>query len=356
MQTMQKNLNLLVLGVGGNVSQGILKALAASSLQCNVIGGCVDARSMGLYVCDHAVVSPFATDPHFIDWLIETCRKHNVAGVLSGVEPVLNLLAEHKLDIERQTGAKLIVSPPDKLAICEDKLRTAEWLKDNGLNYPRSVDAKDESGVHRLVEECGYPLFAKPRDGKGSHGIMRIESPDDLAPVICHENYVIQEYLGDPANEFTAATFSDRDGKVRGCIVFQRQLLEGTTVSAQVVDVPEVRAEVMAISNALKPLGACNMQLRLANGRAVCFEINLRYSGTTPIRANLGFNDVEAGVRHYILGEPAYDLPHVTQGISLRFWNEIYISQEALDACDLNRELSGPCDAIERFERFGRTV
>lgn len=175
---------------------------------------------MGLYVCDHAVISPFATDPNFIDWLIETCRKHKVEGVLSGVEPVLNVLAKHKKDIERRSGAKLIVSSPEKLATCDDKLRTAEWLKDNGLNYPRSVDAQDESRVSRLAEECGYPLFAKPRDGKGSHGIMSIQSPSDLASVIRRQNYVIQEYLGDLANEFTAATFTDRDGKVRGCIVF----------------------------------------------------------------------------------------------------------------------------------------
>ncbi len=351
---MHKDLNLLVLGVGGNVSQGILKALAASSLQYNVIGGCTDARSMGLYVCDHAVVSPFATDSHFVGWLVETCRKHDVSGVLSGTEPVLTVLAKHKTDIERRTGAKLIVSPPDKLAICDDKLRTADWLRDNGLNYPRSVDAQDEPGVTRLAKECDYPLFAKPRDGKGSHGVMIIESLGELAPVIGRRNYVIQEYLGDPANEFTAATFTDRQGKVRGCIVFQRQLQEGTTVCARAVDAPEVHAEVLAISNALEPLGPCNMQLRLANGRAVCFEVNLRYSGTTPVRAHFGFNDVEAGVRHYVLDEPAYDLPRVTLGVSLRFWNEIYVAHEALDACDLDGELSSPSDAIERFEFFER--
>ena len=40
-----ETINVLVLGVGGNVSQGILKALAASKLQCRVIGGCVSSLS-----------------------------------------------------------------------------------------------------------------------------------------------------------------------------------------------------------------------------------------------------------------------------------------------------------------------
>ena len=342
-----------MLGVGGNVSQGILKALAASSLSCELIGACIDARSAGLYLCHHAVISPMATDPQFLDWLMGVCHKYRVSGILSGVEPVLQVLARHRIDIERRTDAKLVVSPPEKLEICRDKLATAEWLQDNGRNYPRSAGSHDDSAASRLAAECGFPLIAKPRHGKGSQGVILLESPGDLTAVMRHDNYVIQEYLGDPAVEFTAATFTDRDGNARGCIVFQRQMQEGTTVTAQVVDAPQVRTEVLAISEALRPLGPCNVQLRMSNGRAVCFEINLRYSGTTPLRARLGFNDVEAGVRHFIAGEPAYELPRVTQGVCLRYWNEIYVSQDALDALNRDGNLSRPADAIERIERFG---
>ena len=351
---MPEAINLLVLGVGGNVSQGILKALADSSLDCRVIGGCIDARSAGLYVCDHAVVSPFATDPNFVDWLVETCRTHRVAGVLCGVESVLNTLAQFKLEIKERTDATLIVSSAETLAICGDKLSTAEWLRENALNYPQSVDAQDESGVRRLVKKCGYPLFAKPRRGKSSHGIMKIDSDSVLRAAMANTDYVIQEYLGNSSDEFTASTFTDGDGLVRGCIVFKRQLLGGTTVSAEVVDAPQVREQALAISEVLKPTGPCNMQFRLVDHRPVCFEINLRYSGTAPIRAHLGFNDVEAGVRHYILGEPAYDLPQIRRGVALRFWSEIYIDHRALDACSRAGELTDPDQAVMHLGSFGR--
>jgi carbamoyl-phosphate synthase large subunit len=114
-----------------------------------------------------------------------------------------------------------------------------------------------------------------------------------------------------------------------------------------------VEAEVLAISKVLKPSGPCNIQLRWHKGRAVCFEINLRFSGTTPARAQLGFNAVEAGVRHFILGEPAVDLPHIHRGAVLRFWNEVYISPEALEKFIRNAELPNPAAAIERIEKFG---
>ncbi len=48
-----------------------------------------------------------------------------------------------------------------------------------------------------------------------------------------------------------------------------------------------------------------NFQFRLdRDGRPRPFEINARFSGTTPLRALAGFNEVEMALRHVLLGEP----------------------------------------------------
>ena len=109
----------------------------------------------------------------------------------------------------------------------------------------------------------------------------------------------------------------------------RRDLSGGTTYRAEAGLFPEVRKEAIQIAQALRPMGPCNIQLRVHKGRAVCFELNVRFSGTTPIRARLGFNDVEAALRHYVLFEPAADLPLITEGVSLRYWNEAYVNPEA---------------------------
>ena len=48
------------------------------------------------------------------------------------------------------------------------------------------------------------------------------------------------------------------------------------------------------------------------------------------MRARLGFNYVEATLRHFVLGEPASDLPVVTTGHALRLWREIYPTEAAI--------------------------
>jgi carbamoyl-phosphate synthase large subunit len=159
--------------------------------------------------------------------------------------------------------------------------------------------------------------------------------------------------LGDPAEEYTAGCFSDRDGKVRGVIVMKRDLLEGTTYRAEAGEFPIVRAEAMRIAEALRPMGPCNLQLRLHRGAAVCFEINTRFSGTTPLRARLGFNDVEAALNHYVLGQHASELPVITEGVVLRYWNEAYIMPAAVAEFERRSRLDEPKRFLTYIEDYG---
>ena len=119
---MASDLTVLVLGVGGNVSQGILKALALSSLNLRVVGACISHLSLGLYSTDRSYISPPANDPGFLDWLLEVCVAEKVQAILCGVEPVVAVLAQHAAHIRERTGAVCVVSEPDCLAISDDKL------------------------------------------------------------------------------------------------------------------------------------------------------------------------------------------------------------------------------------------
>ncbi len=86
----------------------------------------------------------------------------------------------------------------------------------------------------------------------------------------------------------------------------------------------DVVAASEAIATRLKARGSLNVQLRIHDGAAVCLEINARFSGTTGMRARLGFNDVEFTLRHYLFNEPAHELPVIDAGIAARYFDELY--------------------------------
>lgn len=73
-----KKINILILGMGGNVSQGILKAIKKSKINCKIIGACISEESFGLFFCDDAYISPYSNSDEFIPWLIDICNKEKI--------------------------------------------------------------------------------------------------------------------------------------------------------------------------------------------------------------------------------------------------------------------------------------
>lgn len=331
-------INILILGAGGNVSQGIIKALKNSDFgetKLNITGACISPQSLGLFMCDKAAVSPYANEETFIPWLIQICNMEKIQIVLTGVEENIMAISSEREHFENETSAIFIATDLDKLKIGQDKYLTCEWLSGNGLNYPKYCLLEDKEAVERLVESCGFPLIAKPRVGKGSNGVQKIDDRAGLEPFIGLKDYVLQQCIGDEAKEYTVGCYVDKSGILRETIVMHRKLEHGSTAMAQVVQDEAVRQEAERICKRFKPRGPLNIQMRKNDaGEAVCFELNVRFSGTTPMRTHFGFKDVEALVKEYLLDEPIEDCFQVREGIACRYTNEFYVTGNPVEVLE----------------------
>jgi len=344
-------LSVLVLGVGGNVSQGILKALSLSALPTRTIAGCVGPLSLGLYRADLSLVTPLANDPGFLPWVEATCLAEGVDAVLSGSEPVLEALAPAAEQIRERTGARCLVSSPEVLAIGQDKLATARWLEREGLAHPLSAATADREAVAALIAAVGLPLVAKPRRGKSAEGVSIVRTHAELEGALVQPDLVLQEHLPDGA-EYTVGCMSDGEGRVRGVIAMLRELAGGTTTRAEIGRFPGVEAYATTVAERLGATGPLNVQLRLRGDEPVAFELNVRFSGTTPVRARAGFNEVEAGLRHFVLGEPmALGIPR--PGTMLRYFNEMYVPASAREALTARGRLEDPWAEAVVVEDWG---
>lgn len=322
-------ITVLVLGVGSHVSQGILKALDKSLLNLRVVGSCLEAQSEFLYFMDHACLQPLLEDGEemFKQWLIALCREQQVQVILSGIEPVIHFLSRHQVEIQAATGARPIVATQEVLKIGQSKWATCEWLEQNGFAFPRYARWREE-GLEGFAQQVGYPIMAKPVHGKGSQGIHLVRKAEDFALIREPERYIFQEYIGSDDTEYTVGCFRSPNTQLTDAIVMKRQLSRGFTYKAEIVEREDIAQECIRIVDCLGITGPCNIQLRLHGGKVCCFEINARFSGTTPIRAHYGFNDVEASIRHFLLGETGR-LPKIVSGVAYRYWNEAYIDPAA---------------------------
>lgn len=60
-----------MLGVGGNVGQGIIKAISIGNLLYYLVNACVSYNSLGLHTFDKAYLSPYVRGSNFMPWLIK---------------------------------------------------------------------------------------------------------------------------------------------------------------------------------------------------------------------------------------------------------------------------------------------
>lgn len=325
-------IRVLVLGVGGNVSQGIIKALRKAKIDMKLIGACISPNSAGLYMCDEAYISPYAHEEKFMNWLIEFCNECQIDIVFTGVEENICRIARDIDYFKSRTRAVFVSSSYEQLMVGQDKLHTALWLKENGCNYPMFCNPQNQKDMEALVRKSGFPLIAKPRNGKSAQGVYIINSWQELNKVLEMDNYVLQEYIGNEDSEYTVGCYCNRKGELMDVIIMHRILKNGTTVWAEVVRNEKIRREAEKICEAYKPKGPLNIQMRLNNdGEPICFELNVRFSGTTAMRANFGFCDVEAMVREYVLEDSIEKCFHIVYGEAYRYSEEMYILGGATD-------------------------
>jgi carbamoyl-phosphate synthase large subunit len=318
-------LNVLVTGAGGPLGQSIMKAARSANLACRLIATDRHPLSVGFYWADNHYVLPTAEDPAYLEQLSELCRQESVDAVLIGSEGEMHILAQAKGALEAETGVKVIVSSPEVLDIASDKWETVCFLAGRGLDHPRSAIPDEPERLRALIAKVGFPVIVKPRRSSGSRGMFKVRDWQELNHVLSLVGSpVVQEYLRPDDQEYTTAAFVDGAGQPRGAIVMRRELAAGLTYRAWVEENAVVAESAQAVAAALRPLGPCNVQLRLTERGPVPFEINARFSSTTSMRARFGYNEVEMTLRCYVLGEE-FEPPLPSLGRALRYWDELYL-------------------------------
>jgi carbamoyl-phosphate synthase large subunit len=319
-------IRVLVTGVGSLLGQGILKSIQGSALKCSITGTDYFSSAVGLYWVNKGYILPDILKPdikeeEWIDALIAVIEKENIQIVLPGLDFEIPILARNKSNIEKQTGTILLVSSEDVVGIGDDKWETVNYLKNNGFNYPSS---SLPDNADRFIQSNPFPLIVKPRYGHTSENVFLVKNKNKLDEAVqVIDKPIIQEYLGDPEQEYTCgSTFIDNE--ILSLISLRRILKNGNTQQAFCERTDAIDAYTRKLTISLKPYGPINFQLRLTERGPIVFEINTRFSGTTPIRALFGVNEVEAVIQK-LIGVAAKNEYTEIEGVAIRYFENQYI-------------------------------
>jgi carbamoyl-phosphate synthase large subunit len=293
--------------------------------------------SAGFFGNSVPVLSPRANAPGYVDELISFLRREKIAIVFFGTEAEPAMLRPHRAQIEADAGAVLMMNESAVLSVADDKYLTARALSDAGLDSPASAPAEDRQAVEALVAACGFPLIVKPRKGSASRGFARIRNRDEVEMHL-RPGFVVQECLLPDDAEYTVGLYRCRDGRIIATTVIHRDLDFGLTYRGTILHHEKIAAYAKEVMVAMGVVGAGNVQLRLTARGPVCFEVNPRFSSTTPVRAHFGVNEPELAIREYVLGEALSPI-EARPGAVMRAWRELYLEADEANAAR-TRDLS----------------
>lgn len=148
-----------------------------------------------LYESDAHYIVPRMTAPGYIDVIFDICKKEQITGVLSLIDPELSLLAKHEEDFKK-LGVTVIGSSYE---LCERTLNKWEmycWMKEHG--YPCAKTYKDLQAFKEAADkgEITYPVFVKPMRGSASLQISKANDYEMAEFLFSHgDEMIIQEFM-----------------------------------------------------------------------------------------------------------------------------------------------------------------
>lgn len=187
-------MNLLILSCGtrDKVVEYFKKAFAGEG---KVI--CTDCSpyAPALYEADAHYIVPRITQTEYMDNIFDICRKENITGVLSLIDPELSLIAKHEEEF-KNLGVTVIESSYE---LCERTLNKWEmylWMKEHGYPCAKSYITLEAFYEDLEKGEVSFPVFVKPMKGSASLQISKAEDKAMLELLFSHgEQMMIQEFM-----------------------------------------------------------------------------------------------------------------------------------------------------------------
>ena len=308
---------VLVPGAAGPAGINTIKSLKMAGFGGKILATDSSSLSAGFFMADINEIIPQADEHSFLDRLFQIVKMYQVEVLMPSSGSDIYPYSENRKQLA-EMGAEAIVSDRDKLEICRDKMLTFQTLS-NKFVLPFTTAESDKIDT--------FPVLAKPRFGKGSRGIVKIDDESDLRYIISkRDDLVFQEYL--PGTEYTVDVLSDLDGKpIIAVPRIRMQTKAGISTKGRVLRDPALEMDCMKIAELVGIRGPCCMQMKeSAEGRLKLIEINPRMGGGTIFTSLAGAN-FPAMLLDMIEGRQV-SVPVISEITVIRYFEEFVLRSE----------------------------
>lgn len=319
-----REINILFSSAGRRVEliNSFKKARDNMNINGKFIGIDIDEFAPALNFVDKKYIVPRLNSSEFIPTIIEICKKENISLIIPTIDTELEIYSKYKELIEKETNAKIMVSDIDVISTVRDKVKTYEFLKNEGFDVPKLITEDDIKNKNYT-----FPLFIKPLDGSSSINAFKIENEKELMFFKDYiPNPIIQEFAD--GQEYCVDVFSDFESNIVTTVPKLRLAhRSGEITKSKIVKDKEIIELSKRLVKVLKPKGEINFDCIKTKDSIKIIEINGRFAGGAPISFKAGANSPK-NLYKLLLGETLKYNENYTDGmIALRFDDAIFLNK-----------------------------
>lgn len=318
-------MNFLILSVG--TRNKVVQYFKKTFRDGKIVATDCSEIAPALFEADKYYIVPRITADGYLDVILDICKKEQIDGVLSLIDPELNLLAKnHKLFDD--ASVKIIGS---SFELCErslDKFKMYNWLKDHGYNCAKSYMDREAFYVDLEKGEIGYPVFVKPSCGSASIAISKAQDKETVDLLCSHsDGMMIQEFL--KGQEIGADVYIDMISKKVVSIFTKKKIVmrAGETDKAVSFKDPKLFALIQKFVEESGFTGQIDIDIFDIDGDYYISEVNPRFGGGYPHAFECGCNHV-ALIENNLKGiENQPNIGCYDEGVYMMKYNEIAIKK-----------------------------
>lgn len=280
-------MNVLVSSVSRKVSLVQAWAKAAHRTGGKVITADMNLECPGMFFGDERGRLPALDADDFMPKLYDICKKHDVQVVVPTRDDEILELSLKKAELS-DLGIRILCPSFDTVRLCQDKIKFAIWLKENGFGVAEIYS--------RWKSDANFPAFVRFRRGNGSTLARKVNDAMECASLTAEwgkDDCLVQEYIKAP--EYSVDVFSDQYGKAV-CVVPRRriQVIGGESYVSKTVDDAWISREAVRLSEKLHLTGHSVLQCFIARDSDIYWiEANPRFGGASALSLEAGCRSPE---------------------------------------------------------------
>ena len=317
-------MNLLILSAGtrDKVVQYFKKEIGDGG---RVIATDCSNLAPAVYEADKFYLVPRITAPDYMDTVLDICKKEQIDGVFSLIDPELSMLAKERARFE-EIGTTPIVSEYDLVETCFDKYKMYELFKKMNIPTAKCYLGMDEFKKALAAGEITYPVFVKPVCGSASMHINKVSSDEELEGLFhMYDDLMIQEFMD--GTEYGADVYIDMlSGKVTSLFVKEKiKMRAGETDKSVSIKDELLFEQIIHFAEEAGFRGMIDIDIFKIGDTYYFSEVNPRFGGGYPHAYECGVNMPKQVMKNLAGDKNPVEIGNYKTGICMMKYNEVLI-------------------------------